>query len=40
MKLNERFNLSGRTALVTGCLRGIGESVAINCSNKIGISGN
>jgi 2-deoxy-D-gluconate 3-dehydrogenase len=29
MQLNQLFNLSGRAALVTGCFRGIGESMAI-----------
>ena len=28
MKLNELFNLSGKTALVTGCSRGIGKAMA------------
>ncbi len=29
MQLNELFNLSGKTALVTGCSRGIGKAMAI-----------
>jgi 2-deoxy-D-gluconate 3-dehydrogenase len=28
MKLNELFDLSGKTALVTGCSRGIGKAMA------------
>lgn len=29
MKLNELFDLTGKTAMVTGCSRGIGEAMAI-----------
>jgi len=43
MKLNELFNLSGKTALVTGSSRGIGEAMAIGLAeagaNVIGVSG-
>ncbi len=43
MKLNELFDLSGKTALVTGCSRGIGEAMAIGLAEAgadiIGASG-
>lgn len=43
MKLNELFDLTGKTALVTGCSRGIGESMAIGLAQAgadvIGVSG-
>ena len=43
MKLNELFDLSGKTALVTGCSRGIGEAMAIGLAEAgadiIGVSG-
>ena len=43
MKLNELFDLTGKTALVTGCSRGIGEAMAIGLAEAgadiIGVSG-
>lgn len=43
MKLNELFDLSGKTALVTGCSRGIGKAMATGLAEAgadiIGISG-
>jgi 2-deoxy-D-gluconate 3-dehydrogenase len=43
MKFNELFALTGKTALVTGCSRGIGESMAIGLAQAgadvIGVSG-
>jgi 2-deoxy-D-gluconate 3-dehydrogenase len=43
MKINELFDLTGKTALVTGCSRGIGESMAIGLAQAgadvIGVSG-
>lgn len=42
MKLNDLFNLSGKTALVTGCSRGIGKAMATGLAeagaNIIGVS--
>jgi 2-deoxy-D-gluconate 3-dehydrogenase len=42
MNVLERFNLSGRTALVTGCKRGIGKSMAVGLAEAgadiIGVS--
>src|SRR5665647_378324 len=43
MHFNELFNISGKTALVTGCSRGIGKAMAIGLAeagaNIIGVSG-
>lgn len=43
MQINDLFNLSGKTALVTGCSRGIGEAMAIALADAgadiIGVSG-
>ena len=43
MKLNELFDLSGKTALVTGCSRGIGKAMAVGLAEAgadiIGVSG-
>ena len=43
MGINKLFDLSGKTALVTGCSRGIGEAMAIGLAEAgadiIGISG-
>ena len=43
MKLNQLFDLTGKTALITGCSRGIGEAMATGLAeagaNIIGISG-
>ena len=43
MNINKLFDLSGKTALVTGCSRGIGESMAIALAEAgadiIGVSG-
>ena len=43
MKLNQLFDLTGKTALVTGCSRGIGEAMATGLAaagaNIIGVSG-
>lgn len=43
MQIKELFDLSGKTALVTGCSRGIGESMAIALAEAgadiIGVSG-
>ena len=43
MRISELFNLSGKTALVTGCSRGIGEAMAIALAaagaDIIGVSG-
>ncbi len=43
MTINKRFDLSGKTALVTGCSRGIGEAMAIALAEAgadiIGVSG-
>jgi 2-dehydro-3-deoxy-D-gluconate 5-dehydrogenase len=42
MKLNDLFNLSGKTALVTGCSRGIGKAMAMGLAEAgadiIGVS--
>lgn len=43
MKINELFNLSGKTALITGCNRGIGKPMATGLAEAgadiIGVSG-
>lgn len=42
MSILEKFNLSGKTALVTGCKRGIGKAIAIGLAEAgadiIGVS--